>query len=50
MDDLMMILGALVLAVGVALVYFPAGVIVLGLCLVGGGYATARASRPKSAS
>lgn len=47
MDDLMMILGALVVACGVALAYLPAGVVTLGGFLIVGGVFKARAARPK---
>lgn len=45
----MMILGALLAAVGVGLIYVPAGIILLGVLLGAGGYFKARASAPKSA-
>lgn len=46
----MMILGALIVAAGVGLAYLPAGIIVLGVFLVAGGYFKARLGRSKSAT
>ena len=45
MSDLMIVLGALVVAGGVGLVFVPAGVIVLGVLLLAGGVFRALAAR-----
>lgn len=42
MDDLMMSLGAFIAAIGVGLVFLPAGLILFGVELAAGGFALAR--------
>ena len=46
MDDVMLVVGAVLLAVGAGAVYVPAGVIVFGVLLMLGGYRIARRSKP----
>lgn len=47
MDDLMLIVGALIVAVGVGLMFLPLGVVVLGAFVVAGGYFKAKAAAAK---
>jgi hypothetical protein len=42
-DDICIITGALIVALGVGLIHFPSGLIVAGLATAGFGYLVARA-------